>query len=98
MNIKVTHYGQDYAKLQIGGMEFEVPIPLAKAIERAENQVVQLDPTKKYLMVFDQHTIRKADVASLAQMLAAEGIVGLMVVLNGDPSTVKIVETEGGEV
>lgn len=34
MNIKVTHYGIDYATIEIGGQEFEVEIALAKALEK----------------------------------------------------------------
>lgn len=34
MNIKVTHYGIDYATVEIGGREFEVEIALAKALEK----------------------------------------------------------------
>lgn len=34
MNIKVTHYGLDYAYIEIGGREFEVEIALAKALEK----------------------------------------------------------------
>lgn len=33
-NIKVTHYGLDYATLNINGAEFEVSIELAKALEK----------------------------------------------------------------
>lgn len=33
-SIKVTHYGEDYAKIEIGGMEFEVPTALGKALEK----------------------------------------------------------------
>jgi len=34
MKIKVTHIGQDYAKLEVGTLEWEVPIDLALAIEK----------------------------------------------------------------
>lgn len=34
MNIKVTHYGIDYATVNIAGAEFEVTIALAKALEK----------------------------------------------------------------
>lgn len=34
MAIKVTHYGIDYATVNIAGAEFEVSIALAKALEK----------------------------------------------------------------
>lgn len=34
MAIKVTHYGIDYATVNIAGAEFEVTIALAKALEK----------------------------------------------------------------
>lgn len=34
LRIKVTHYGEDYATVNIAGAEFEVTIALAKALEK----------------------------------------------------------------
>jgi hypothetical protein len=31
--IRITHWGIDYAKLEVNGEEFEISLPLAKAIE-----------------------------------------------------------------
>lgn len=33
--MKVTHYGEDYCKVQIGETEYEVPIQLGKSIDLA---------------------------------------------------------------
>lgn len=34
----ITHYGEDYAKLEVNGQEFEISLELAEAIEAEQNE------------------------------------------------------------
>lgn len=36
--MKVTHYGEDYAKIKVNGKEFEVALGLAEAIEAEQKR------------------------------------------------------------
>lgn len=36
--MKITHYGEDYAKLEVNGEEFEISLALAEAIEAEQNE------------------------------------------------------------
>lgn len=40
--MNITHYGLDYAKIQINGSEFEVPLALAKAVEEEQKNTVTI--------------------------------------------------------
>jgi hypothetical protein len=41
--MKIVHWGQDYAKLEVNGEEFEISLALAEAIEEEEDKQYRED-------------------------------------------------------
>ena len=61
-------------------------------VELVKGTAFELDASKRYLLVFDRHTITADDIHNLLKQLGKEGFKGLGVMLDGDPSTLKVME------
>jgi hypothetical protein len=58
----------------------------------SEAAAFKLDPSKKYLLIFDKKTIRREDVIKIGEILKREGVWSMSIILHGDPKSVQIIE------
>lgn len=61
-------------------------------IEITKANAFEFDPSKKYLLVFDNTTITMDDVGSIQTQLNEMGMTGITVVLNGNINSMKVME------
>lgn len=62
-------------------------------IEIVKATTIELDPSKKYLMVFDSHVITKEEVENALTAIHEFGFSNLGLVIRGDPTSVmKVIE------
>lgn len=67
-------------------------MPEKTTIELVKAETFELDPTKQYVLIFDRRTINAESVSEIGKMLHKQGINGVLVMLMGDPKTVRIIE------
>lgn len=65
---------------------------MSTEVKLVEGVAFKLEPDKKYLLIFDRHTVRINDVVKLGELIKKKGINSLALLLNGDPKTVQIIE------
>lgn len=61
-------------------------------VELVKGTVFELDPSKKYLLVFDATKITKNAAEDLLTSLGKGGFKGLGFMYDGDPSSIKVIE------
>lgn len=66
---------------------------MKQKIELVKGTAFELDPAKKYLIIFDSTQISMADAHSLNKALDGMGIKGVTALIR-DPGEVKVVESE----
>lgn len=62
---------------------------MRKGIKLVKGTVFEIDPTKRYLVIFDRQHISPADVRDLGMQMHNES---LLVLINGNPQDVKVIE------
>lgn len=62
-------------------------------VKLAKAQMVKLEKNKQYLLIFPKESIYLDDAILLSKKIKKElGIKGLIVLVNGDPKKIKVVE------
>lgn len=66
-------------------------------VELVKGTAFELDPNKKYLLIFDSSTISRYAVDTMQRILHNEmNIKSISCILNGDVNSMQIVEQENG--
>lgn len=62
---------------------------MRKGIKLVKGTVFEIDPTKRYMVIFDRQHITKQDVGLLDLAMHNDSV---MVLINGNPQDVKVIE------